>query len=223
MPDFVLFITSCEAYRHNGYNDASRETWLRGLECPYKFLLGRDCKSSRANELVLDAGDSYEDTPYKVNAACVHFLNSGLKRAFFCDADTYVIVPRLIAAARDSYAYVGHPIIGIATQDRALAPCAPTPVEFAQGGAGYWLDRTAAEVLAKSKVLWKYSDLHVGETLRVAGVPLTRDMRYFPWGHTSETYPSDVISIHLSKYGHAPKYDPAWMRETHQRFLDGRL
>jgi hypothetical protein len=225
--DFVVLITSCEAYRHNGYNDAARETWIRTLACsdiPYKFLLGRASKEARFDELVLDADDSYDSTPYKVKAACQYFLSGPLTRAFFCDTDTYVVVPRLLAAGNDARPYVGHPIVGIASQEQAHATCSPMPVEFAQGGAGYWLDRSSAETLAKSRVLWKYSDLHVGETLRAAGVSLTKDTRYYPWGYIgSEAYPPDVISIHLSKLGHMPKYDPAWMRETHQRFLNGIL
>ena len=69
----IILIASFEAARHNGYNNAIRDTWVKDLygRMPYKFVLGRECAGTplQDDEIVVDAGDGREDFPNKTKAA----------------------------------------------------------------------------------------------------------------------------------------------------------
>jgi hypothetical protein len=225
----VILITSCESYRHNGFNDAIRSTWLSawGALVAHKFVLGRESSSPNEDEIVLDADDSYKGTPHKHIAARRWATENGFEHSFHCDADTYVIVPRLLVSGFDSHEHVGYFI----WDEHRL--CKEYNIEFAQGGAGYSLGPQAASVVENSKVIWPASDVHVGDVLKKAGVPFTHDVRYWASGFRrrhepthlegGNVYPKDMITAHLSNWWEKPKYRLEWMTETHQRFMAGEL
>jgi glycosyltransferase involved in cell wall biosynthesis len=213
--DPIIIITSCAAYRDNGFNDAARETWLRtwGNSIPYKFILGHGCENPVKDEIILDVDDSYDGLPYKTRAARRWASESGYSHTFHCCTDTYVVVPRLLSSGFEKHAYFG----AIMRDDHRL--CTDRNVEFAQGGGGYWLNREAGSVVASSEIpSWvKFADdVFVGDSLFKANIPFTHDSRYWGWGHLNGAWDArSVLSVHLSDWRATPKYKIEWMHEAH--------
>jgi hypothetical protein len=117
-------------------------------------------------------------------------LNSGLRPLnwdylFKCDDDTYVSIPRLLAydlAGRDYVGAEWRPGVG-----------------YGSGGAGYFLSRRAAAIVAeKLTAATGAEDLLVGQILRAAGIPLSVEPRLIPFG-SSQRRPkkdNDLITLH---------------------------
>ncbi len=104
---------------------------------------------------------------------------------FKCDDDTYVSIPRLLA-----YDLAGRDYIG--------AEWRPG-VGYGSGGAGYFLSRKAAGLVARElEQATGAEDLLVGEVLRAAGIRLSIDPRFVPFG-SAEKRPrrdNDLITLH---------------------------
>jgi hypothetical protein len=96
----------------------------------------------------LDVPDSYEALPIKVIAMCHHALIHDVDYMFLCDTDTYVVPGRLLESGFEQNHYTGY----------------TTHRTWAQGGAGYWLDRTALMFVAA----YEHPERHRSED-RMAG------------------------------------------------------
>ena len=104
---------------------------------------------------------------------------------FKCDDDTYVSIPRLLA-----YDLAGRDYVGAEWQLR---------VGYGSGGAGYFLSRRAAALIAERlTAATGAEDLLVGQILRAAGIPLHIEPRLVPFG-SMEHRPrqgNDLITLH---------------------------
>jgi hypothetical protein len=97
-------------------------------------------------------------------------------------------------------------------------------VQFAQGGAGWWMSPRAAAIVEKAEIpAWVRfaDDVFVGDALHTAGIPFSHDEGYFPRRDPEQEIPKHDYgnitwrTFHLSKWVGVPKYDPQWMRTTH--------
>ena len=104
---------------------------------------------------------------------------------FKCDDDTYVSIPRLLAYDTASRDYIG-------------AEWKPD-VKYASGGAGYFLSRKAAAIVAEKLThATGVEDLLVGQILRAAGIPFSIEPRLVPFA-SMERRPrrdNDLITLH---------------------------
>ena len=141
-------------------------TWMADayeLTTPAFFLLGcPTCKHPEQlgpHHLALPCPDDYPSLPQRTRWFCQWALNlpspsgrgaggEGLARwdyLFKCDDDTYVSIPRLLAYA-DSFL---SPNTSHLSPDYIGAEWKPG-VKYASGGAGYFLSRKAAAIVAEN-------------------------------------------------------------------------
>lgn len=169
-------VTGCELVFVTGGHEGA-VSQLRGcwLECPVP--------------------DDYPSLPQKTRALCDWALeHTGWDFLFKCDDDTYVHLPRLLAAIPQGD-YVGHGLGG-----------------YASGGAGYWLSRRAAAIVAaRLDALTGHEDQLVGAVLAATGIPLAHDPRLHPWNSHRPSPENDLITTHHCW--------PALMQEIHAAFL----
>jgi hypothetical protein len=146
-----------------------RDTWLRELErlgCPAWFLRGRDA-AAEPQTLALDCPEGRDNLSLKTRAFCRWALgNPQWDYLFKCDDDTLIQPARFaecLASLQDDY-------VGGKWRPES---------DYASGGAGYFLSRRAAEVIASAELpaVWA-EDRVVGETLAAAGIRLTPDARF---------------------------------------------
>ncbi len=157
---------------------------------PSVFLLG--CPAAAQPEaigphaLACPCPDDYASLPQRT----LWFCRWALQRAdwdylFKCDDDTYVSIPRLLA-----YDLAGRDYVGAEWQ---------AGVGYGSGGAGYFLGRRAAGLVAQRLQQSTGSeDLLVGEILRAAGVAFSLEPRLVPFG-SMERRPkkeNDLITLH---------------------------
>jgi hypothetical protein len=161
------------------------------------FLFG--CPTAVAPEqigphaLVLPCPDDYPGLPQRTMWFCrwatqYSVLSTQWDYLFKCDDDTYISLPRLLAfdpAGRD---YIGAEWrIGVG---------------YASGGAGYFLSRRAAAIVAERLAAYPTGaeDLLVGRVLAAAGIELSIDPRFVPFG-SAERRPradNDLITLHAA-------------------------
>ncbi len=188
------------------------------LKTPAFFLLGcPTCKHAEQlgpHHLALPCPDDYPSLPQRTRWFCQWALNlpspsgrgaggdgdsplalcgrgaggeglAGWDYLFKCDDDTYVSIPRLLA-----YDTAGRDYIG--------AQWKPG-VNYASGGAGYFLSRKAAAIVAeKLTQATGAEDLLVGQILRTAGIPFSIEPRLVPFA-SIERRPrrdNDLITLH---------------------------
>lgn len=149
------------------------ETWIPDLEfrgVRTVFLRGENCSPDQYS-VRLPVYDHRDTLSLKTQAFCRWALDRrDWDYLFKCDDDT-LIHPLRFAAFLPSLSgdYVGG----------RWRPKSP----YASGGAGYFLSRRAAEVIARADLPAAYGeDRLIGETLAAAGILLTADQR-FCWSH----------------------------------------
>ena len=222
----IILIASCEAYRHNGFNAAARETWLAkwGHLIDYRFVYGVGVDNLLPDEISVEAADVYCSLPYKVRAARRWATKNGYGHSFMCGSDTYVHVPRLLDSGFEAFDYLGFLMHDM---HRLFVG---RNIQFAQGGGGYWLGPRAAAAVEVAEIpIWVKSaeDVFVGNALFEAGIEFTNDNGYWGRCNPEEPVPTEDVenhaywkSLHLSKWRGTPKYDPQWMREAHEVWKD---
>jgi hypothetical protein len=217
----IILIFSCNAWRTNGVNQAARDTWLKDLDgrIEHRFVLGQECKNPGPDELVVDSDDDYRSLPYKMRAARRWATANGYGYSFHCGSDTYIIASRFPAEDYEAHDYLGY------IMDDGHRLCKDRLVDFAQGGAGYWLSPRAAAFVEKAEIPeWvKFADdVLVGDVLFKNGVQFSHDEGYWPRrGLETEVPKHDYGDIawktfHLSLWQGEPKYRPEWMHEVHK-------
>jgi hypothetical protein len=172
--------------------DRCRRTWMAdaraaaGVEA--FFVIGGHPEAPAArdgDEVRLPCPDDYWSLPQKTAALFRYALDGfDFDYLFKCDDDTYVSVPRLVAAvAAASADYVGYDLGG-----------------YASGGSGYLLSREAVRriVDAVAAHATGAEDVIVGQAVRDAGMTLRHDERFRSWFEPSETPRADnhVITTH---------------------------
>ena len=195
-----ILIGALSAWKYPERRRRCLATWMRdadALGVPSIFLLG--CPTIVAPEqigphaLVLPCPDDYASLPQRTMWFCrwatqYSVLSTQWDYLFKCDDDTYISLPRLMAfdpAGRDYIGAEWRPGVG-----------------YASGGAGYFLSRKAAAIVAERLESYPTGaeDLLVGQVLRVAGIELSIDPRFVPFG-SSDRRPradNDLITLHAA-------------------------
>jgi hypothetical protein len=177
-------------YLHPTEHTITRSVFLMGspgLEAPE--LTGR--------YLLLPGPSDYFSLPQRTRAFCQWAISrDDWDYLFKCDDDTYVSISRLLR----------YPL----TADYIGSEWAPG-VGYASGGAGYFLSRKAAEVVAEHLTQKEGpEDVYVRDALASQGIPFTRDQRFVALGN-EELRPradNDLITLH--------RVPPDLFYKTHQ-------
>ena len=215
-----ILIGALSAWKYPERRERCLTTWMAdaaeaGVQA--LFLLG--CPTATAPELigphalVLPCPDDYPSLPQRTGWFCRWALGERTKAEggrrneefhpssfrlppsafdwdylFKCDDDTYVSIPRLLA-----YDTAGRDYIG--------AEWKPG-VNYASGGAGYFLSRRAASIVAEGLAHLPdprgAEDLLVGQILRAAGIPFAIEPRLVPFA-SMEHRPrrdNELITLH---------------------------
>ncbi len=213
---------------------AQRETWLADLAgVDYRYFLGipesvhdvafgGDIEHLKTLDGPLWEGHRRTlNANRKTEALAKYALDGGYDYVFKCDDDTYVYVDRLLASGFEQFDYSG-------SMDRHHA----TPMgwySWAQGGAGYWLSRTAMQIIVSEGLhLVRAEDFAVGQILAAHGIEAHLDARYIPAAHARETCTTQPLLSPDGKFGRCEgcgfnlsevitlhKVSPGWMRAIH--------
>ena len=185
------------------YLDTIEHTIVRSV-----FLIGSpglDAPTLAGRYLLLPGPSDYRSLPQRTRAFCRWAISrDDWDYLFKCDDDTYVSIPRLIR----------YPL----TADYIGAEWAPG-VRYASGGAGYFLSRKAAEVVAVHLTRKEGpEDVYVRDALASQGIPFTQDQRFVALGN-EELRPradNDLITLHC-----VPSVPADLFYKTHQEGTGG--
>jgi hypothetical protein len=185
----------------------------------YLFFLGRVPEQLEhgprptTDQVFLDVADDYDSLPMKTLAMLAWAYARGYEYVFKCDDDTYCRVERLLASGFENHDYSGF---------QKMSPYFGKPgVEFAQGGAGYWLSRRAISIVLREEEAKRPAvitfllnggpeDINVARILKAAHVLLFDDQRYCPTVDFCPRPDNDFITAH--------KCSVDEMREMHRAF-----
>jgi hypothetical protein len=202
----LVAIQSCAAHRDR--HEAQRNTWLADLPLDYRFFIGQSSIAAEDEE-VLNCPDDYQSLAIKTKAMIRWALDRSYDYLFKCDTDTVVNPWGLICSGFRYYDYIGGynaDIVPFFTDKK---------IEFASGGAGYWLSRKAMAVLDfLDAPRVAAEDVFVANTLSTGGI--------FPEFHSGyrwrpgEDVDENVITLHLSS-ALQKKYEPSMMYEYYDK------
>jgi hypothetical protein len=176
--DVLIAVLSC--HKNWGVHPVIRSTWGEKIrDADVRFFIGRPKKQIAEDEVFLDVEDDYDSLPYKTHAMVKWALEHGYKYIFKVDTDTFVVPSRLFASKYTQHSYVGYPW---PKEERSGG------FQWASGGAGYWINWEAMEVIARHPVeefCWykgkiQPEDMAVGRVLGEHGILIQHDMRYCP-------------------------------------------
>lgn len=135
--------------------------------------------------LLLPGPSDYSSLPQRVRAFCQWAISrDDWDYLFKCDDDTYVAMSRLVR----------YPL----TADYIGAEWTPG-ARYASGGAGYFLSRKAAEVVACHLTRKEGpEDVYVRDALASQGIPFTQDQRFVALGNEKlrPRADNDLITLH---------------------------
>jgi hypothetical protein len=226
MLEFAIAVKSCEADARRGCHKAIRETWgnfsptksglaaVGGGQLELFFFVGR-CERGKSglldDEFAVNCSDDYEHLPHKTKRILHRLLADARHRfdyIFLCDTDTYVNVPALLASGFDKVDLMG--LLG-EPRDGFYA--------WPSGGAGYWLSRRAAEVVANAQMDAEWAeDRMVGQILGPlikSGDLTAADNQEYSGTRIGNEWHGRVTS-HFCARGMHRQYDPEWMRRMHR-------
>jgi hypothetical protein len=203
----LIAIESCFAHRH--LHKAQEETWLKDVVVTdYRFFLGRNPPAAvlRVNEVSLDVDDSYETLPQKTQAICRWALEHKFDFLFKCDVDTVLNPWQFVLSGFQGLDYLG----GENEDDSPYGR-----IQFASGGAGYWLSKKALTIVTKArKISTTAEDVFVAAALREAGI-LPGWHSGYRW-RPNEKVDKEMITLHLSS-ALQRKYVPEMMYEYYEK------
>lgn len=136
-----------------------RETWLNDVNIDYKIFYGRGGTNPKSDEVFLSAPDDYHHSAEKFRMLLRYALDYGYDRLIKVDDDVWVYWNRLKENIPTAD-YVG-----------------TGPSNFAAGFT-YSLSKRAMEIVVKSPDGVFAEDRWAGESLRRAGIYLTREPRF---------------------------------------------
>jgi hypothetical protein len=194
-----ILIGALSGWKHHERRGRCLATWMAdgdAMGVRSVFLLG--CPTAEAAEeigchhLVLPCPDDYASLPQRTRLFCQWALSTEYSALsthwdylFKCDDDTYVSIPRLLA-----YDLAGRDYVGAEWRPGAA---------YGSGGAGYFLSRKAAATVADRLTMPSGAeDLLVGQVLRAAGIPLSIEPRFVPFGSAARrpARSNDLITCH---------------------------
>jgi hypothetical protein len=193
MNDCRLVVGVLSGKTYEDRRKVCRDTWMADLKLanvPAFFLVGdHDEQSTSDDTLYLNVPDDYGSLSWKTRAFCQFALDHyNFEYIFKCDDDTYVRANRLIAYDQKGEDYIGIDPTGEKT--------------FNSGGAGYFLSRKAAEIVARELTeRVGAEDLFVGKLLRRHGVVRTQDTKFQAW-KLKDNFPrpdNEIITAHYRR------------------------
>jgi hypothetical protein len=220
----LIAISSCEAYEQSGMNTPMRETWLPDcvrLGMDYKFFHGTG-STPKEDVVVVPSGDDYYTLIDKAKEKVKWAIEHKYDHVFMCTADTYA-GERLTLCGYEKYSYFGgvctHPDYGV----------------YCQGGAGFFLNREACEVLSKDTdtpyvPTTGSEDTWVGMALKKAGIlpTFSPDFIGFPSSRYDITdvqegprIGNNIVALHLSYIYSDLVYRPEDMYRIHREWKSG--
>jgi hypothetical protein len=229
----LIAISSCDAFEANGCNQAMRDTWLKDVpkhfKLDYKFFVGHGKNGSDLERegyaphqeclphdmVQVDCLDDYGHLTYKTQASLRWAYENDYEFVFRCFPDTFVRLDRLMECGFKGHDYHGD-FRGEVTEAYAL--------NYASGGAGYWLSKNAYRHLLDAPILgvWRdelmvyVEDMWTGNILgraRQAGnnIVYHDDSRFINLGQSNWPRVSNLnVTAHLSAGGPI-KYYPGIM------------
>src|SRR5208282_4893580 len=141
----LVAILSC--HRDRAIQQAQRDTWLKDLKgVDYRFFLGKPTDQPAGDEVFLDVDDGYLGLSHKTRAMCQ--WAQGLDYDFIhkTDTDTLINPWTFLHSGFEQYDYMGGE-----NADKVPALGNRT-VQFASGGAGYWLSKKAMAIVASTEI-----------------------------------------------------------------------
>lgn len=205
----LIAVESC--HLHRGLQQAQRETWFGDICATDKrFFLGGPTTVGNEDEVFLDVDDSYNGLPYKTRAVCKWAVEHDFDFTFKCDTDT-LFNPWNWFDFDKRLDYLGG-------ENADAVSFSNEPVQFASGGAGYWLSRKAMEIVAAAKIPQTTAeDVFVASALKDAGISPVWHSGY-RWRPGADI-DKDVVSLHLSS-AYQKKYKPEMMHEVYAKLKD---
>lgn len=212
----LIAIESC--FKDRLKHQAQRDTWIKdsyaGLR--QKFFMGNVGYSPIEDEIFLgsDVDDSYDFLSVKTRAICQWAAERDIDYMFKADTDTLINPREFLFSNFQKYDYSGgfnEDVMPIGLQSRFGAGT----IQFASGGAGYWLSKKALTLVANSdKVVSCAEDVFVAAVLREHGIFPSWNSGY-RW-RPGEKVDKDVITLHLSS-ALQKKYVPADMYAQYEQ------
>jgi len=187
----VVFCVSCKAYKDRV--SACRDTWGKELTdkgVTVYYVVGDPEQKEKFNVqddiLYVKCPDSYGDLPEKTKLLAEYFTTNyfHMDYMFKCDDDTYINVDNFLQYDKQENDYIGCPVAE----------------NSASGGAGYFLNKKCASIVACSNLTTGAEDVLVGETLHAHNIKLTDDHEKFngwtyEWGQSDTCDRGDMGDI----------------------------
>ena len=206
----LVAVESCVKNRH--LHSVMGYTWLADLpqEIDVRFFMG-DANSTYYQEVILPVEDSYLGLSMKTREICRWAARANYDYLFKVDTDTLVSVKNLLISN-----FAPHDYVGGENADNLPPNVGSGRIEFASGGAGYWLSKKAIDIVSGGRHEVCGEDVYVALMLREHGI--------FPvWNQGYRWKPgatlAGAISFHLSS-ALQKKYTPELMLEYYQKMLD---
>jgi hypothetical protein len=158
------------------------------------------------DEVILACADSYEWLPWKTQAICRWAQGLDYDYLFKCDTDTLINPWMLAPSCFQQPEYMG----GENEDDSPYGR-----IQFASGGAGYWLSKKALTIVANAdNIQTNAEDVFVAHALRSEGIKpvFYQGYRWRPGASVDK----DMVTLHLSS-ALQRKYVPEMMYEYYEK------
>lgn len=212
----LIAIVSCQQHRDLGYHDAIRNTWINDIQgrIDYKFFYGFQHYPTFMfhDEQILSVDDSYQGLHLKTYEICHRALEMGYDYVYKTDTDTLVNVSNLLWSGFEQHDYMG-------SANADVVPLfGPEPLDFASGGAGYWLSKKALTIVVNYGITGVCGeDVFVANALKHNGISPVWHEGY-KW-RPGEQITKDTVSLHLSS-ALQKKYRPEMMYEQYEKMKE---
>jgi hypothetical protein len=214
----LIAIESCAANRN--LHQAMLDTWLGALsimDVDCRFFIGGLSEPKNHLEVWVPCLDTYDNLAVKTRGICRWAAANNYDFLFKCDTDTVANPKRLLESGFESFYYMGafnEDILPVSLNS-TLPQFKGQKIQFASGGAGYWLNQRAMITVANGLVASSPA-----EDVYVAGV-LHQNMRPV-WNEGYRWRPGSKIkgatTFHLSSALQV-KYRPELMYEYYQKIM----
>jgi hypothetical protein len=210
----LIAVASCARDRERGFHDALRDTWFNSLISitDKKFFYGSASTLPSKDEVELFLDDSYAALPFKTQAICGWALRNEFDYMFKCDNDTLASPWEF-----NTFEFSKHDYMGGENADTNVPGFPPGRIEFASGGAGYWLSRRAMQIVATAPTRGTAEDVFVAHALLQEGI-LPHFHPGYKW-RPGSTLDKETVTLHLSS-AYQKKYEVGQMHQAYRQLVN---